>query len=196
VRSRVTYSVPSSLRVRLIGFGTPQFILPTIESEFGEKEFLPVKSLREVVEEADEVPDFIVKNALKKGKITDLSGLAKYWPKISEDPEMLSAYAEGHDLRTLTTQSFTGREDLSKDARKLVKMVNFGLQYGIGAKELRSYALVHLQSRLSVRCYDGRHETTYLRASIFGRRARGLGGRSALVGRLRPPPLSDLARQL
>jgi hypothetical protein len=54
----------------------PQFILPTKESEFGENEFLPVKSLREVVAEAEETPEFIVKNLLKKGELTDLSGLA------------------------------------------------------------------------------------------------------------------------
>jgi malonyl-CoA/methylmalonyl-CoA synthetase len=33
-------------------------------------------------------------------------------------------------------------------------------------EELQDF-LVHLQSRLSVRCYDGRHATTYLRASTF-----------------------------
>src|SRR3954463_1494651 len=57
-------------------------------------------------------------------------------------------------------------------------------------------ALMHLQSRLSARCYDGWYETTYLRASDLGRRARGFGGRLALARRFRPPPLSDPARQL
>jgi putative DNA primase/helicase len=47
---------------------TPQFILPTKESEFGEKELLPAKSLREVVTEAEETPDFIIKDLLKKGE--------------------------------------------------------------------------------------------------------------------------------
>jgi DNA primase len=46
---------------------TPQFILPTIESKFGEKAFLPVKSLREIVAEAEETPEWIVRNLLKKG---------------------------------------------------------------------------------------------------------------------------------
>jgi DNA polymerase I len=61
--------------------------------------------------------------------------------KISEDPKMLNAYAEGRDLHTLTAQSLTGREDVSKDERKLAKAVNFGLLYGMGAKGLQSYAL-------------------------------------------------------
>jgi DNA polymerase I len=61
--------------------------------------------------------------------------------KISGDQEMLSAYAEGRDLHTLTAQSLTGREEITKDDRKLAKAVNFGLLYGMGAKGLRVYAL-------------------------------------------------------
>jgi DNA polymerase I len=61
--------------------------------------------------------------------------------KVSGDKEMLSAYAEGRDLHTLTAQSLTGKEGVTKDDRKLAKAVNFGLLYGMGAKGLRSYAL-------------------------------------------------------
>jgi DNA polymerase I len=61
--------------------------------------------------------------------------------KISGDTEMLSAYAEGRDLHTLTARSLTGREEVTKDDRKLAKVVNFGLLYGMGAKGLQSYAL-------------------------------------------------------
>jgi DNA polymerase-1 len=61
--------------------------------------------------------------------------------KVSGDREMLSAYADGRDLHTLTAQSLTGREEISKDDRTLAKAVNFGLLYGMGAKGLRSYAL-------------------------------------------------------
>jgi DNA polymerase I len=61
--------------------------------------------------------------------------------KISGDKDMLSAYAEGRDLHTLTARSLTGREEITKDDRKLAKAVNFGLLYGMGAKGLQSYAL-------------------------------------------------------
>ena len=74
---------------------TPQFFLPTIESEFGEKAFLPVKSLREVVAEAEETPDFIVKDLLKKGELTDLSGLAKYSGKTTFIMHALKAVRDG-----------------------------------------------------------------------------------------------------
>jgi DNA polymerase-1 len=60
--------------------------------------------------------------------------------KISGDKEMLSAYAQGRDLHTLTAQSLTDHKDISKDERKLAKAVNFGLLYGMGAKGLQAYA--------------------------------------------------------
>src|SRR5829696_189200 len=60
---------------------------------------------------------------------------------LSGDREMLSAYAEGRDLHTLTARSLTGREEISKDDRELAKAVNFGLLYGMGVIGLQSYAL-------------------------------------------------------
>jgi DNA polymerase-1 len=74
---------------------TPQFILPTKGSEFGEKELLPVKSLREVVTEAEVTPDFIIKDLLKKGELTDLSGLAKYSGKTTLILHALKAVRAG-----------------------------------------------------------------------------------------------------
>jgi DNA polymerase-1 len=70
--------------------------------------------------------------------------------KISGDSEMLSAYAEGHDIHALTAQNFTGRKEVSKDDRKLAKAVNFGLLYGMGAKGLRVYALKSYGVRMTL----------------------------------------------
>jgi len=81
--------------------------------------------------------------------------------KISGDKEMLSAYAEGRDLHTLTAQSLTGQEDISKDDRKLAKAVNFGLLYGMGAKGLRSYALKSYGIKMSL------EEATLYRKRFF-----------------------------
>jgi DNA polymerase I len=70
--------------------------------------------------------------------------------KISGDTEMLSAYAEGRDLHTLTGQSLTGREEISKNDRKLAKAVNFGLLYGMGAKGLQAYAFKSYGIKMSL----------------------------------------------
>ena len=70
--------------------------------------------------------------------------------KISGDKEMLSAYIEGRDFHTLTAQSLTGKEEVRRDERKLAKAVNFGLLYGMGAKELRIYAFKSYGLEMSV----------------------------------------------
>jgi DNA polymerase I len=70
--------------------------------------------------------------------------------KISRDTEMLAAYAEGRDLHTLTARGLTGREEVTKDDRKLAKAVNFGLLYGMGVKGLQSYALKSYGVRMSL----------------------------------------------
>jgi DNA polymerase-1 len=81
--------------------------------------------------------------------------------KISGDKEMLSAYAEGRDLHTLTAKNLTGRKDVSKDDRKLAKAVNFGLLYGMGAQGLRSYALRSYGVKMSMK------EATVYRKRFF-----------------------------
>jgi DNA polymerase I len=82
--------------------------------------------------------------------------------RISGDTEMLSAYAEGRDLHTLTAQSLTGRDEVSKDDRKLAKAVNFGLLYGMGAKGLQSYALRSYGVEMAL------EEATLYRRRFFG----------------------------
>ena len=60
--------------------------------------------------------------------------------KISAEERMLGAFAAGQDIHTITARSITGREQVSKEDRKLAKAVNFGLLYGMGPAGLRHYA--------------------------------------------------------
>ncbi len=60
--------------------------------------------------------------------------------KISGDERMLEAYERGNDLHAITAKGITGRDEVTKEQRKLAKAVNFGLLYGQGAEGLRNYA--------------------------------------------------------
>ncbi len=60
--------------------------------------------------------------------------------KISGDERMLEAYERGDDLHSITARGITGKEEITKEERKLAKAVNFGLLYGQGAEGLRNYA--------------------------------------------------------
>jgi DNA polymerase I len=60
--------------------------------------------------------------------------------KISGEERMLEAFAKGEDIHTITARSLTGREEVTKQERKLAKAVNFGLLYGMGSRGFRNYA--------------------------------------------------------
>ena len=51
-----------------------------------------------------------------------------------EEPSMLETYREGGDVHTMTAKSITGKEEVTKEERKLAKAVNFGLIFGQGAE--------------------------------------------------------------
>jgi DNA polymerase-1 len=57
--------------------------------------------------------------------------------KVTGEAKMLAAYAQGQDLHTLTARTILGKEQVSKEERRLAKPINFGLIYGLGADALR-----------------------------------------------------------
>jgi hypothetical protein len=68
-------------------------------STVGQKEtrglILPVKSLRDIVEEAEESPDWIIKDILKAGELTLLDGMAKLSGKTTFVMHSLKAIRDG-----------------------------------------------------------------------------------------------------
>ncbi len=75
----------------------------------------------------------------------------------AKDPAMLQAFRDGADLHTLTAQRVLGVPEVTKEARKLAKALNFGLLYGMGAKTFRVYARTNygLASGRATRPNDG-----------------------------------------
>jgi DNA polymerase-1 len=60
--------------------------------------------------------------------------------KIAGEQVMLDAYRKGLDLHTLTARRILGKNDISKEERRVAKAVNFGLIYGMGVKTFRANA--------------------------------------------------------
>jgi DNA polymerase-1 len=71
--------------------------------------------------------------------------------KIAGETTMIEAYRRGDDLHTLTAQKILGKADVSKADRQLAKSLNFGLLYGMGAANLRTYC----RSTYGVQLTDG-----------------------------------------
>jgi DNA polymerase I-like protein with 3'-5' exonuclease and polymerase domains len=57
--------------------------------------------------------------------------------RVTGEAKMLAAYAQGQDLHTLTARTILGKEQVSKEERRLAKPINFVLIYGLGSDALR-----------------------------------------------------------
>jgi DNA polymerase-1 len=106
---------------------------------------------------------------------------------------MLEAFRDGGDVHEATARSITGKQEITKDERKLAKAVNFGLIFGQGAKGLRDYARNNYGVEMTLEeavAYRTRFFETYRgiarwHASDDARRRRGQVDTRTLSGRLR-----------
>ena len=75
-----------------------------IESEFGQKELLPLKTPKDIIEAAKDGTDWIVEGLLAPGEITDLAGTAKHSGKTTFITHMLKAVISGEEFIGLATR--------------------------------------------------------------------------------------------
>jgi DNA polymerase-1 len=54
---------------------------------------------------------------------------------LSGEPELVKAYNQGDDVHTLTAQLLLEKEEVSSEERRLAKMINYGVIYGMGARK-------------------------------------------------------------
>ncbi|MGB7417115.1 MAG: DNA polymerase I, partial [Thermosynechococcaceae cyanobacterium] len=53
---------------------------------------------------------------------------------LSQEPRLVEAYQQGEDVHTLTAKLLLEKEDISSEERRLAKIINFGVIYGMGAQ--------------------------------------------------------------
>jgi DNA polymerase-1 len=81
--------------------------------------------------------------------------------KIASDRKMMAAFRSGADLHTLTAQTITGKQEVTKEERATAKAVNFGLLFGLGSKGLIKTAAADYGIHLSL------EEATAYRDAFF-----------------------------
>ncbi len=54
---------------------------------------------------------------------------------LSQEPELVKAYNQGIDVHTRTAQLLLGKEEVSSEERRLAKIINYGVVYGMGAQK-------------------------------------------------------------
>jgi DNA polymerase I len=63
---------------------------------------------------------------------------------LSQEPRLISAYQENQDVHRLTAQLLLDKTDISSAERRLAKIINFGVIYGMGSQRFAREAGVSL----------------------------------------------------
>jgi DNA polymerase I len=53
---------------------------------------------------------------------------------LSQEPQLINAYRHNQDVHKLTAQLLLDKEEISPEERRLAKIINFGIIYGMGAQ--------------------------------------------------------------
>ncbi|MGK7875381.1 MAG: bifunctional 3'-5' exonuclease/DNA polymerase [Xenococcaceae cyanobacterium] len=128
--------------------------------------------------------------------------------KVSGDRRMCQAYRQREDLHRLTASLVFGKSIIAvtEEERRLGKIINFGLVYGMGAKKFRSTAAkdygvemtIEQASEFRKKFFEsypgikGYHEKVRREWSRGVRESRTLGGRRRLWGKYQKPKLNEL----
>jgi len=54
---------------------------------------------------------------------------------LSQEPELMRAFNAGEDVHTVTAQVLLEKEEVTSDERRLAKIINYGVIYGMGAQK-------------------------------------------------------------
>jgi len=54
---------------------------------------------------------------------------------LSQEPELLRAFNAGEDVHTVTAQLLMEKEEVNSEERRLAKIINYGVIYGMGAQK-------------------------------------------------------------
>ena len=90
--------------------------------------------------------------------------------ELSKDPEIRGAYKRGEDLHSAIVAALEDKDikDVTKEERQLGKAINFGLQFGMGAKKLAFYAASSYGVEMSETDAQRAWDTYHRKYSVYG----------------------------
>ena len=108
---------------------------------------------------------------------------------LSQEPGLLEAFKNGEDIHSATARAMYGEDDVTPDQRRIAKILNFGVIYGLGPHGVaRQTDLTRQQGQEFIDLYFGKYPG--LREYIDGTKeqARERGYSETLAGRRRYLP--------
>ncbi len=105
---------------------------------------------------------------------------------LSQEPVLLEAYKTGQDVHTLTARLLLEKEEISSDERRLAKIINFGVIYGMGAQRFAREAGVKTSEAKSfIERFNQRYANVFAYLKQMERAAIAQGYVETIQGRRR-----------
>ncbi|MEM9771428.1 MAG: DNA polymerase I [Cyanobacteria bacterium P01_D01_bin.73] len=105
---------------------------------------------------------------------------------LSQEDVLIDAYQTGRDVHSLTAQLLLDKEDISSDERRLGKIINFGVIYGMGAVRFAREAKVSKQdARMFIDRFNQRYPNAFEYLQMVQKEAIAQGYVTTLLGRRR-----------
>jgi DNA polymerase I len=117
---------------------------------------------------------------------------------LSQEPTLLEAYRTGEDVHTLTAKLLLEKETITSDERRLAKIINFGVIYGMGAQRFaRESGFSNAEAKSFIDRFNRRYGQVFDYLQQMQREAIANGYVETIAGRRRyfnfnTPALKDL----
>lgn len=105
---------------------------------------------------------------------------------LSQEPILLETYRKNEDIHTLTAKLLLEKEDISSEERRLAKIINFGVIYGMGAQRFaRESGVRPSDAKLFIEKFNDRYSRVFDYLQQMQREAIANGYVETIKGRRR-----------
>lgn len=105
---------------------------------------------------------------------------------LSQEPVLLSAYQNNEDIHTVTAKLIFEKEEISSEERRLGKIINFGVIYGMGAQKFAREAKVSVtQAKSFIDKFNSRYSQVFNYLEQLKREVISQGYVTTILGRRR-----------
>lgn len=105
---------------------------------------------------------------------------------LSQEPRLVEAYHNNQDVHTLTAQLMLDKEEISSEERRLAKIINFGVIYGMGPQRFaREAGVSRSEAKIFIDRFYERYPGVFAYLQRMERQAIAQGYVETLLGRRR-----------
>ncbi len=105
---------------------------------------------------------------------------------LSGEPELVRAYNENLDVHTLTAQILLEKDTVTSEERRLAKVINYGVIYGMGAQKFsRETGIPAGEAKKFIEAFNSRYQKVFSYLRSLEQEAEVKGYVTTLLGRRR-----------